>query len=161
MPYAIVEMMGRRAIAGLAEEAVRAGAPVLRVTVPAWSRERTIGGYLTEPDPISGAYGQVERTVREDHAAYVCEVGGASIYCVTWCSELRVMETLQAGGCHDGGAVVRTEEPWRPYRSIYALPVLDGDDDPDADLRPEADDCLDPEDYREPTEEAPAHQESA
>lgn len=130
MKFAIVEQMGHRRFAGVVEEVTVAGAPMLRVTVPTWERVYTEKQYAypEDADLYDGLSGSVERDAHESHAAFVVDLGAASLFAITWCDQARVSEVL-AKESTESGPVTRTYSPWRPKRAQLPAP-------PEADAAP-------------------------
>lgn len=134
MKYAIVEQMGHRKFAGLVDEDVIAGAPMLRVTVPAREIKRNESRYVYAEDAADydGLSGRIEREVHEAHAAFVVHLGAASIFAISWCDAAHVNAVLLSGST-ESGPVTRTESPWRPRRDVAQLPPPPTEDDPEGD----------------------------
>lgn len=129
MEWAIVEVMGHRRYAGQIEEIAVAGVPMLRVHVPAFVRSHRETEWRAPSGDACSSWDsdaqRWERTVEEHHTAYTVDLGGASLFAVTRCSEDRAREAARV--CHLGPeAPEETTSEWRLRNAPQlAGPVVD------------------------------------
>lgn len=113
MRWAIIEVMGHRVYAGWTEDVTVAGAPMLRVHVPAVEHRWTERGY--------GEQRGQERTVIERYPAFEVDLGGAALFAVTSCPEEVARTAVRRGHRPAGFDMVPEEGPW-----VLSAPALTG-----------------------------------